>query len=357
MLIPHQKLTPRIRDFVFGSLNYLIRRKNEKLLRKYIPQNNVYWTGSGRSALFHILKENDVKRVGLPAFTCTVVLDACKQAGCKVEFIDASYVLKLEDLDKIDKIDALAVPYNFGFMADIDKIRRLCRLKQVLLIEDCAQALGAKYNNKLAGSFGDFAFYSFGISKNIGYLGGMVSSDKEIKIRQKRYPFWQFYKASVKAKASYLFFNPYIYPLFYSQFRNELQKPHDFLDYRMPCFARYVVLEQFKRYDKILELRKSNAEYCMRELDGVIDFIKPTKNSEPSWLYFVLLSKNRDQLRKALFKEHVDVQPLLTFKDLSRKGKLASHIEKEHLIFALYRPRCEIEYIVKKIKKVCDLVV
>jgi dTDP-4-amino-4,6-dideoxygalactose transaminase len=121
----------------------------------------------------------------------------------------------------------------------------------------------------------------------------------------------------------------------------------------MPCFVRKVVLEQFKRYDKILRLRKENAEYCIKELEGVVDFVKPIDGSEPAWLYFVILSDDRDELRKRLFKEGVDVQPLLSFKDLSGKGKKASKIEKEHLVFALYRSKAEIEYIVKKIKKVC----
>ena len=103
--------------------------------------------------------------------------------------------------------------------------------------------------------------------------------------------------------------------------------------------------------NKILKLRRNNANYCMKELKGIVDFIKPIKNTKPSWLYFVIKSKNRDKLRVRLLKEKIDVQPLLTFQDLSN-GKLASKFEKEHLIFALYRNKWEIDYIIKKIKKI-----
>jgi dTDP-4-amino-4,6-dideoxygalactose transaminase len=352
MLISHQKLTPKLSDFILARINSLFGKFDDSDLKRFIPHKNIYWTGSGRSALYHILKENNIKKVALPSFTCSVVFDACEKAGCMVEFIDSSHVVQPENIDEFN-VDALIIPYNFGFTCDIEKIKQKCKKNNVLLIEDCAQALGAKFNGKLAGSFGDYAFYSFGISKNIGYLGGLISTDRELDLKQKKYPLDLFFRTTLKAKISRLFFNRYLYPLVYSMFKDELEKPHDSLDYKMLCFAKKVILEQFKRYDKILAVRKSNAEYCMKELEGVVDFVKSVEGTEPAWLYFVLLSKDRDELRKKLFKENIDVQPLLSFKDLSGKGKKASKIEQEHLVFALYRSREEIEYIVKKIKKVC----
>ena len=352
MLVPHQKLTPRLSDFIMAKFCTLFGKIDDKKLRRFAPHKNIYWTGSARSGLYHILKQNDVRKVALPSFTCSVVLDACEKAGCKVKFIDSSYVIDAKDLDRLD-VDALIIPYNFGFMADAEKIKQKCKKDDVLLIEDCAQALGARFDGKLAGSFGDYAVYSFGISKNIGYLGGLISTDKEMVLKQKRYPFILRQMVAIKAIISGLFFNRHVYPFVYNMLKDELQKKHDPLDYRMPCFAKKIVLRQARRYDKILKLRRDNAEYCMKELDGLVDFVRPTEGSDPAWLYFVLLSKKRDWLRKRLFNENVDVQPLLTFNDLSGRGKKALRIGREHLVFALYRSREEIEYIVKKIKKVC----
>ena len=90
----------------------------------------------------------------------------------------------------------------------------------------------------------------------------------------------------------------------------------------------------------------------MSELEGIADFVKPLKNSSPSWLYFVLLDKNRAKLRKALLKENVDIVPSYTFYDLTRKSEIATMTSERQAIFSLHRPTSEIEYIVKKIKKV-----
>ena len=121
------------------------------------------------------------------------------------------------------------------------------------------------------------------------------------------------------------------------------------MDFKASELGKYIVMQQAKRYDKILKLRRNNAEYCINELEGIVDFIKPVTNNNPSWLYFIIKSKERERLRKMLFKERVDVQPLLTFSDLS--NGLASKFEKEYLSFALYRSRDEITYICDKIKR------
>jgi len=90
----------------------------------------------------------------------------------------------------------------------------------------------------------------------------------------------------------------------------------------------------------------------MKELEGIIEFVRPLKNVNPAWLYFVIIYHDAEWLRKMLLLEHVDVQPLLTFHDLSKEGEIAKRFEQEHLVFALYRERTEIQYIVRKIKRV-----
>lgn len=351
MLVPHQKITPNFGDLISGQFE---SKNNLVFLRKFVPNKNLAWTGSGRTALRHILETKNIKKIGIPSFTCHVVLEAAKRAGSEPVFIDSGAVANIKNIEKsIKKIDALVLPYNFGFLPDIPKIASLCKKNKVMLIEDCAQSLGATYNKKLAGSFGDYAFYSFGISKNLGFLGGMISSDSDIaKVSLPLYPVKKIAKAKTEAMISRLFFNRNLYPLFHSMLKKELKLKHELLEYRMPNYGKRIVIHQSKRYQKILNLRKANAKLCMEELDGIINFIKPIKGSDPAWLYFVLLSKQRQKLIKELRKEKVDTQPLLTYTDLSRKGKLASKVEKQHTVFALYRDQKETEYIIKKIKKV-----
>ncbi len=369
MLISHQKLTIRIRDLIRGSLTVKMVHDSAYLAR-FIFEDEVLrpylftWTSSGRAALKHILlNEKSVRNVALPAFTCHVVKDAIERAGKKVVYFDAAEVPTVEEVrsaieDKKSNIDALVLPYNFGFMADSEKIAKICRKNDVLLIEDCAQALGAEYNRKKAGSFGNYAAYSFGISKNIGFIGGAIVGKNKIIMDPKKFPLLEKASRMLEALLGGMFFNKHLYPMTFEILKKKPHNDSSDLDYRLSDYCRAVVFEIAKRYDQILALRRENAELCMEELDGVIDFIKPIKNSSPAWLYFVLMIKDkeaRDSLRKALFREKIDVQPLLTFGNLTQNKKFAKaeRIQDSHLIFALYRSRNEIEYIIRKIKKVC----
>lgn len=66
---------------------------------------------------------------------------------------------------------AVIVTHLYGQLADIEAIAIVCRARGIPLIEDCAQAHGARRGGKLAGSFGDIACFSFYPTKNLGAIG------------------------------------------------------------------------------------------------------------------------------------------------------------------------------------------
>ena len=68
-------------------------------------------------------------------------------------------------------IRAVIPVHLYGQVADVEVIGTLCRRHGAVLIEDCAQAHGAKRNGRLAGTFGDAATFSFYPTKNLGALG------------------------------------------------------------------------------------------------------------------------------------------------------------------------------------------
>lgn len=363
MLIPHQKLNIRSKDIIKGSIRYINNSKLDlSLLQKYISHKHLYWTGSARYGITQLLQSISVKgglKVGLPAFTCNVVADAINNTQCKPTFYDSSIISGYDQIRSIiQDIDLLILPYNMGFMSQIDKIQKLCRINNVELIEDCATALGASYNNQYAGTFANKSVYSFNMSKGF-FLGGLIASNHKLsnansseELNGKCYPIKEIAKLSAQGLIAQPFFNKNMFSLTNKLLQTELHKKHPALNYRMPKFAQYIIAEQLKRFRKVLEIRKKNAEYCMQELDGVIDFVQPIKNSVPSWLYFVLLDKDRNKIIKALRKEKVDLVPSYTFYDLSGKNEIAQKTADRQFIFALHRPKTEIKYIVKKIKKV-----
>lgn len=84
------------------------------------------------------------------------------------------------------RIGAVMPVHLFGQMADMDSIMSICNDWRIPVIEDACQAVGSKWSNKKAGSWGDAGCFSFFPSKNLGALGdgGMVTtSNTEIADR------------------------------------------------------------------------------------------------------------------------------------------------------------------------------
>jgi dTDP-3-amino-2,3,6-trideoxy-4-keto-D-glucose/dTDP-3-amino-3,4,6-trideoxy-alpha-D-glucose/dTDP-2,6-dideoxy-D-kanosamine transaminase len=85
-----------------------------------------------------------------------------------------------------DRVAAVVVTHLYGQMADVERIAEVCGERSVAVIEDCAQATGARRNGRAAGSIGDAAAFSFYPTKNLGAMGdagAVVTSDREIERR------------------------------------------------------------------------------------------------------------------------------------------------------------------------------
>lgn len=90
-----------------------------------------------------------------------------------------------------DKTVAIIAVHLYGQCCEMDPILSIIKDKEIKLIEDCAQAHGAKYKGKVAGTFGDFAAFSFYPTKNLGALGdagAVICKNKQDyeKLRQLR---------------------------------------------------------------------------------------------------------------------------------------------------------------------------
>jgi dTDP-4-amino-4,6-dideoxygalactose transaminase len=79
-------------------------------------------------------------------------------------------------------VGAVVVVHLYGQMADMDAITALCNHHGVLLIEDCAQAHGARLHGRAAGTLGRLSTFSFYPTKNLGALGdaGLVATDDPV---------------------------------------------------------------------------------------------------------------------------------------------------------------------------------
>ncbi len=154
----------------------------EEWLKDYFRAQTALTFNAGRSALLILLKSLELPKnseVLIQAFTCAAVPNSIRWAGLTPVFVDIGKTLNVDTADAEKKITpqtkVLIVQHTFGIPADMEKIASFSQRHNLILIEDCAHALGAAYKGRLVGTFGDAAFFSFGRDKIVSSVfGGAV---------------------------------------------------------------------------------------------------------------------------------------------------------------------------------------
>jgi dTDP-4-amino-4,6-dideoxygalactose transaminase len=129
--------------------------------------------------------------VVVPAHTFIATAEAATMLGARVRFADVdptTYTLSAQALEKMDSsgVKAVVPVHLYGQPADLDEILAISRKRGWKVVEDCAQAHGARYRGKSVGSFAHAGGFSFYPGKNLGALGdggAVVSSDPDLLAR------------------------------------------------------------------------------------------------------------------------------------------------------------------------------
>lgn len=154
-----------------------------------LPQRHAVALSSGTSALFMALWSLKAKNksIAMPVYVCSSLRNAVAMVQAKEVLIDNATDSPNISLNQLQKsnADIGIVPHMFGLPNEIQNI------KDIDIIEDCAQSLGASIDNKKTGLIGKVGIFSFYVTKLMtsGGQGGMfVSKDKNIvdKVRDYR---------------------------------------------------------------------------------------------------------------------------------------------------------------------------
>jgi dTDP-4-amino-4,6-dideoxygalactose transaminase len=177
---------------------FLARKKLADFLR--VSPEQIFLFNSARSALFLLLKTLEIGKgdlVAVQAYTCRATVDPLLKLGATPWYvdIDESWNIDPEKLEEVlekhgRKVKAVVTQHTFGVAADIEKIKDICRRHNIILIEDCAHALGGRYKNTLLGGWGDFSFFSFGRDKVVSCVFGgalLVNNLKYLPRIEKEY--------------------------------------------------------------------------------------------------------------------------------------------------------------------------
>ena len=144
---------------------------------------------SGTDALILALRALDIgpgDQVITCAFSFFATAEAISSVGAEPVFVDADPDTYLIDLDQIEAAitpatKALIPVHLFGRPVDMTRVMAIASAHDLRVIEDCAQATGATWQDQAVGSFGDVGCFSFFPTKNLGAAGdaGAVTTDDD----------------------------------------------------------------------------------------------------------------------------------------------------------------------------------
>ena len=161
----------------------------EKAFALFCGTNHAAGVNNGTTAL-HLamlaLGIGDGDEVIIPANTFIATAWGVTYSGAKPVFVDCTADTWEIDPTKIEaaitsKTKAVAGVHLYGQPFDIEAVKKICTKHNLFLIEDAAQAQGARYHGKPVGGFGDLACFSFYPGKNLGACGeaGGVTTNNE----------------------------------------------------------------------------------------------------------------------------------------------------------------------------------
>ena len=192
-----------LRKKILGSIDRTLKsgqiffgKELQKFEKRFIKKNNFKYglaVGSGTDALYISLLGLGIRsgdEVITVSNTAIPTVSSIISTGANVKFVDIDryYLLDVNKIKKcISKKTKAIIPVHlYGQSCDMEKICKIAKKYKLKIIEDCAQAQGAKFKNKFVGSFGDVGCFSFYPTKILGAYGdgGFVSTNS-IKLYKK----------------------------------------------------------------------------------------------------------------------------------------------------------------------------
>lgn len=277
--------------------------KFEDSIKNYTCAQNALAVTSGTAAIhlaLRVLGIGEDDDVLASSFTFIGSVNAILYQGANPVFIDSdkeSWNLSPKLLNKYfceceKKPKALIVTHLYGMSADIEKIADICNLYGVYLIEDAAESLGATFNGKHTGTFGDFGIYSFNGNKILTTSGGgmLVSSNKDWIEKAKFY--------STQAKEPFIHYEHEEYGY----------------NYRMSNVLAAIGVAQMEVIEERVSKKREIFEWYKKYLNDVeeITFMPELENSRGNrWLTAMIFEKSDyNKIMKALEDINVESRPL-----------------------------------------------
>ena len=189
----------KVTEEIFESQYFILGPRVEALekeIAEYCSSRHAVGVSSGTDALLISLMAADIgagDSVITPTYTFFATAGSIARAGATPVFADIdskTYNISSESVYRVidnmtreekNNLKAIIPVHLYGQCCDMDSILEIAEKSNLIVIEDAAQAIGAEYKGRRAGSMGDFGCFSFFPSKNLGAFGdgGIVTTNSD----------------------------------------------------------------------------------------------------------------------------------------------------------------------------------
>jgi Predicted pyridoxal phosphate-dependent enzyme apparently involved in regulation of cell wall biogenesis len=267
--------------------------KFEREFAEFVGSKHCVGLNSGLDALTLAFRALDIgpgDEVIVPANTYIASVIGITENGATPVFVepDEYYNLDADNIEEriTEKTKAILVVHLYGQAANMKRIKAIAEKHKLFLIEDCAQSHGAKFEDKISGTWGDIGCFSFYPTKNIGAFGdggAIVTDNPSINEKVKML---RNYGSKIK-------------------YQNEIVGVNSRLDEIQAALLSV----KLSHYDSLREERERIAKKYLTGINNLrIALPQVRDGAEHVWHLFVIHTEDRNRLQQYLQEQQIATQ-------------------------------------------------
>jgi aminotransferase EvaB len=277
--------------------------KFENNFSRYCDSSRGIGVGNCTDGIFVALKSMNIgegDEVITVSNTAVPTVAAIHGTGAKTRFVDIRTDNYLMDVTKIEseineKTKCIVCVHLYGQCVDMDAVNTLAKKYNLMVLEDCAQAHGATYKGRKAGSMGNASAFSFYPTKVLGAYGdgGMVvTSDHDLADRIER---MRFYGMERKKMSS-------------GHWNGKYYSIEHGCNSRLDELHAAILLKKLDHLDEYIDRRRQLADRYNEELSRT-DIVLPVEDDHNNHVYYVYVVRHsqRDKIMNELRERNIHV--------------------------------------------------
>ena len=306
----------KYKNSILKNLNKTLKKGNiffgdqlkifEKNFKKKYKSKYGIAVGSGTDALLISLKTLNLKKgdeVITAANTAIPTISAIINAGGIPKLVDIGddYLIDVKKIQNaINRKSRAIIPVHlYGQMCEMNKIQKIAKKNNLVIIEDCAQSQGAKYGNKFSGTIGKFGCFSFYPTKILGAYGDggfILTNDKNSFKKIKRL---RFYGIETIEK---------------NKFKNKYYAIENGYNSRLDEVQASILNFKLNKIDGFINKRRNLAKYYYKNLNSAnITLPKENINCKHVYHLFTIYHPHGDLLMKKLNKHKIQTRKIYPY--------------------------------------------